>query len=69
MVLVLVTAGLLIIFSIQNAAEIEVQFLFWSMTTRRAFLIFGVFVIGIVIGWCFHSVRKSTQETEPGTAD
>lgn len=62
----LILIGLIVVFSIQNVAEVEVQFLFWSFTTRRAFLIFAVLAIGILVGWVLHSMhrRSRTRETE-----
>jgi hypothetical protein len=71
---ILAAASLLVIFTIQNAAEIEVNLFFWSITTRRAFLVFGVLVIGILIGWIFHSISAHRKDqaaprsgpTEPG---
>lgn len=62
----LILIGLIVVFSIQNVAEVEVQFLFWSFTTRRAFLIFVVLAIGILVGWVLHSIhrRSRTRKTE-----
>jgi len=74
---ILAAASLLVIFTIQNAAEIEVNLFFWSITTRRAFLVFGVLVIGILIGWIFHSISAHRKDqvaprsgsTEPGAVE
>lgn len=61
LVLVLILIGLIVIFTIQNVAEVEIQFLLWGFHTRRALLIFFVLAIGIVIGWIAHSVRDRTK--------
>ncbi len=62
--------GLIVVFSIQNVAEVEVQFLFWSFTTRRAFLIFVVLTIGILIGWIVHSLhRRARRRDSEGSTD
>lgn len=62
LVVVLALVGLIVIFTIQNVAEVEIQFLAWAFQTRRAILIFFVLAIGILIGWTMHSVhiRKKT---------
>lgn len=61
LVLVLGLIGLIVIFTIQNVAEVEIQFLVWGFQTRRALLIFIVLAIGIMIGWIAHSVRDRTK--------
>lgn len=53
--LVLSLVGLIVVFTIQNAEELQVRFLFWSFSTRRAFILFGVLAIGIVLGWLFRA--------------
>ena len=62
----LILIGLIVVFSIQNVAEVEVQFLFWSFTTRRAFLIFAVLAIGVLVGWILHSMHRRSQSRESG---
>lgn len=49
--LILVLAGLLVVFVIQNASTAEVDFLFWSVQLPRAVLFFVIFAVGAVIGW------------------
>ena len=51
----LVLIGLIAVFAIQNAAELQVHFLFWSITTRRVFVLFGVLAIGFFLGWLMRS--------------
>ena len=46
---------LLVIFTIQNAEALEVNFLFWTLTMRRALLLFIVLVVGVLLGWALHS--------------
>jgi len=64
LILTLTLIGLIVLFSIQNVAEVEVQFLFWSFTTRRAFLIFAVLAIGVIVGWVIHSVHYRAQRRD-----
>ena len=53
--------GLLVIFSIQNAEELQVRFLFWTLTTRRALMLFIVLVVGIVLGWVLHGAAPRNK--------
>ncbi|MFA4915385.1 MAG: LapA family protein [Syntrophales bacterium] len=54
LVLILIVAGLVVLFLIQNVAVVEIQFLFWSIQISRALLIFFLLAIGIIIGWFLH---------------
>ncbi|MBT8341211.1 MAG: LapA family protein [Desulfatitalea sp.] len=47
----LVFASIVLIFAVQNAAVVEIRFLFWSLALSRIFLIFGTLAIGVIIGW------------------
>ena len=49
--LIMVLVGLLIVFVIQNVATVEVNFLIWNLQLPRALLYFGIFAIGVFIGW------------------
>jgi uncharacterized integral membrane protein len=55
---------LVVIFIVQNAAVVEIQFLFWKLSMSRSLMIFFVLAIGIVIGWITagHLHRKRNQE-------
>lgn len=50
-VLILVLAGFVIVFVIQNAATVEVDFLVWSVQLPRAIVFFIIFAAGAIIGW------------------
>jgi uncharacterized integral membrane protein len=56
--LILIVAGLAVLFIIQNFAIVEMQFLFWSIQMSRSLLIFFLLAIGIIIGWFLHSYFK-----------
>lgn len=45
-----------LIFSIQNIASVEIQFLLWSFSIPRAFLIVILLGIGFIIGMLFYSI-------------
>jgi putative membrane protein len=65
LILILIIAGLTVIFITQNVAAVDVTFLFWSISLSRALLIFFVLIIGFVLGWFLHSYlayRKSMDE-------
>lgn len=49
-ILVSFFAVLLLVFMIQNAATVEVRFLFWSFSSARVFILVGFMIIGFVIG-------------------
>ena len=44
------------IFSIQNIAAVEIQFLLWNFTLPRALLIVILLGIGFIIGILFYSI-------------
>ena len=65
LILVLVIAGLAVIFITQNVAAVDVTFLLWSISLSRALLIFFVLIIGLVLGWFLNSYfvyRKTKDE-------
>jgi uncharacterized integral membrane protein len=45
-----------LIFSIQNVAAVEIQFLLWSFSIPRALLIVILLGIGFIIGMLFYSI-------------
>ena len=42
---------LIILFTIQNADVVTIQFLFWKLSISRVLMIFFVFTIGVAVGW------------------
>ena len=64
---ILAVTALLVTFTIQNVAEIEITFLLWTMTIRRALLIFGVLGTGILIGWTLRgaNISRKSEEASP----
>ena len=63
---------LVVVFIMQNAKTVEIQFLFWKLSMSRSLMIFFVLAIGIVIGWIttlhFHKKQKPDQEKLEKTA-
>ena len=62
----LVLIGLIVLFVVQNAALVQVQFLLWTVELSRALLIFVVLAVGIVIGWLIrgHAATKARDRGE-----
>jgi len=58
LLLILILAGLAVIFIIQNVAVVEIQFLFWSFQMSRSLLMFFLLAMGIIMGWFLHGYLK-----------
>lgn len=56
--LILLLAGLAVLFIVQNVAVVEIQFLFWSIQLSRSLLVFFLLAIGIIIGWFLRGYLK-----------
>ena len=63
MILILILAGLAVLFIIQNVAVVEIQLLFWSIQMSRALLIFFLLAIGIILGWFLHGYLKYHKDS------
>ena len=46
----LLFAGIIVVFSLQNAEVIDVKFFFWKMSISRVLVILGSFGIGLLVG-------------------
>lgn len=65
-ILLIVLIGIGVLFALQNIAEVEVQFLIWSVALPRAILILAVLALGMLIGWILHSFHARKQpEPQP----
>ena len=64
LILILTLLGCLVIFSIQNADQLEVHFLIWSFSLRRAVLLFAVFATGLITGWLLRGARRRESPAE-----
>lgn len=62
LLLILVLAGLAVLFIIQNVAVVEIRFLFWSFQMSRSLLIFFLLAMGIIIGWFLHGYLKYQKD-------
>jgi len=61
LILILILAGLILLFIIQNVAVVEIKFLFWSIQMSQLLLIFFLLAIGIIIGWFLHGYLKQRK--------
>jgi len=49
--LLLILSTLAVVFVVQNVAEVEIGFLFWSGSISSALLIFCCLMLGFLMGW------------------
>lgn len=54
----LLCAIIIMVFSLQNATVIDVQFLFWKLSLSRVLVILGSFIVGILFGVLISIKRK-----------
>jgi uncharacterized integral membrane protein len=60
--------GVVLVFVVQNIEVVEFQFLAWTISTSRAFALFGTLAIGFVAG-CLLTLprgRKQQQDKRKG---
>ena len=57
-VLALIVLGLLILFTLQNLATVQIVFLFWSFSISRALMLLIVFCVGVIVGWVLPRLYK-----------
>lgn len=60
-ILLVLLGGAIALFLIQNVADVEIQFLFWSVTLRRATLVLLVLGVGVIVGWVLHGIHARTH--------
>lgn len=54
----MILAGLSVVFIIQNAAAMDLRFLFWTLSMSGALLMFMILSAGILLGWLLHGSFK-----------
>ncbi|MCJ7773399.1 MAG: LapA family protein [Desulfobacterales bacterium] len=64
LIITMVLIGLVVTFIVQNAAVVEIKFLFWSLEMSRSLLIFIVLCIGVIAGWLLSSFLKHKKLAE-----
>lgn len=61
----LVLLALLVVFAVQNSETLQVSFLFWTIETRRVFILVGVLIVGIVLGWVLRAHGEARKRKQP----
>lgn len=51
---ILILVGISILFILQNFADVEIRFLFWSTQMPRAIFMFLLLLVGAATGWMMH---------------
>ncbi len=54
----LLLIGLVMLFTLQNTAVVQVHFLLWTLSMSQVLLIFGLLVIGMALGWLIGSLSR-----------
>jgi uncharacterized integral membrane protein len=67
LIAVLVLIGLIVIFAIQNADTTEIRFLFISVESSLAVLLFIVFAVGLALGWLLRTLGAWGSQEEPAS--
>jgi uncharacterized integral membrane protein len=49
-IMAIVFAIIVVLFSLQNSAITQVEFLFWELSMSRVLVILGSFAIGVLVG-------------------
>ena len=57
LVALVIGSGFVLIFALQNTAQVQIELLFWSFSMSRALLVFVMFAIGLLLGWILRSLR------------
>lgn len=68
LIVTLVLVGLAVVFIVQNAAVVDIRFLFWKMSMSRALFMFFMLAVGIVTGWILHSYLMHKKEAEKSSS-
>ncbi len=57
LVIAIALAVLVVVFAVQNAQPVGVEFLIWTWTASRALILFVVFLVGVAVGWLARASR------------
>lgn len=52
---------LLVIFTLQNTAIVDIWFLIWKFSISRALLLFLVLSVGMVLGWLLKTMISESK--------
>ncbi|MFD2916501.1 lipopolysaccharide assembly protein LapA domain-containing protein [Psychroserpens luteus] len=58
LIIAIIFATVIVVFSIQNVEVTDVKFLFWKLSMSRVLIILGSFVFGVMVGVLVTMKRK-----------
>lgn len=58
LIIAIIFATVIVVFSIQNVEVTDVKFLFWKLSISRVLIILGSFVFGVMVGVLVTMKRK-----------
>lgn len=62
--------GLIVLFTLQNTAVIELRFLFWKISMSRSLMVFFLVALGFSAGWLLSNWSSYRQrERQPDTRE
>ena len=64
LIILLVVSILLVVFAVQNYAVVSIQFLFWSFQTSRTIVLFGAFIVGVLVGSTAVVVKRNKSQKQ-----
>ena len=64
LIITLILIALAAIFIVQNAAVVELRFLFWTIAMSRALMFVFLILIGIAVGWLLRGHLAHKNDTK-----
>ena len=58
LIIAIIFATVIVVFSVQNVEVTDVKFLFWKLSISRVLIILGSFVFGVMVGVLVTMKRK-----------
>ncbi|MEM4658608.1 MAG: LapA family protein [Candidatus Methanosuratincola sp.] len=62
LVIAVLVAAIIVVFTLQNAVEVKLRFLFWTLAMPQALLFFIMFFGGVLLGWILRSIHEYKKE-------
>lgn len=59
LILVIVLSMIVALFAVQNAVTVSLSFVFWSFSVSLVLVIFGAFLMGVLVATCFMLAMKA----------
>lgn len=59
LILVIVLSMVVALFAVQNAVTVSLSFVFWSFSASLVLVIFGAFLMGVLVAMCFMLAMKA----------